>query len=227
MTDEPDLEARAETLEHFCTVTGLEPIARFTQRGLDRSVARFAVEFADGETVILGSIDVLWSQAEMTKTMLVAKGTALARVKPIDWQRLIAAIFADCIDVDAAYGESFADNVADWITRYAQTATSAIDGDRDAAASRGLPFIEQNRLHVYAADLAKYIRREYSEQVKMNDLRLALSDLHYERVNVHYTARATGRRSTVSYYAGGTDVDLPELIDDGRDNVTAIRAIQP
>ena len=92
-----------------------------------------------------------------------------------------------------------------------------IDAWDALAVARGLPFCDGGLLHVAASGLARYIRREFSEQVRLTDLRQALADLGAERCNVSWTRRGGGRSST-SYYR----VELT-LLDAAQEEIAATR----
>lgn len=190
-------EARAEALAHFSQETGAPPISRITQRGRDPETARFTFELTDGRSIRIGTIKVLWSQTELAKVIAVSCGVVIARVKPSEWQNTLAVLLNDCVDVEETEGESFEDTVTEWVTGYIG-AVSSLDVDQNTAAGQGSPFREDQALHVSAGQLAKYVRREFSEQVKLPELRTALGDLGFKRKTVMYTKG--GKRSSASYY---------------------------
>lgn len=188
-------DRRAATLEAFATLLGLPPLARLAQRGRDPESARYTLELADGRSVRIGTIRVLWSQTELARVLAVTLGCVPPVLDRESWRNAIGALIAHAVDVDEAPGERFEDAVREWLLVYAEHAT----GDREGAAPRGLPFCDDaGVLHVAANALARYIRREFSEQVKLTELRQALADLGFERCNVSYAKR--GGRSSTSYY---------------------------
>jgi hypothetical protein len=198
-------ETRHQALEAFGQLTGVTGISRLVQRGRDPQTARFTLELDDGREVRIGTIDNLWSQTQLAKVVAVTMSSVLMPCEAKDWRIAIGALIVHATDVEETPGETLEDAVADWLERYAGNATT----DSDGAAATGAPFIEDGHLHVNASDLAKYIRREYTEQIKLHDIRQALADLGYERRAVNYV-RGTGnnaKRSSTSYYR--------TLLDDG------------
>jgi hypothetical protein len=189
---------RADTLEAFAELTKIEDINRVVQRGRDPQTARYTFEFTDGREIRIGTINTLWSQTELGKVFAVTIGQVILPCKPNDWRTAIAALIAHATDVIETPDETYEATVLDWLKRYAAHATT----DRDGAATNGAPYIDDARLHVSASDLARYVRREYSEQVKLHELRQALADLGFERVTIHYVRGTTDNpvRSSTSYY---------------------------
>jgi len=191
-------EARAIALDAFATLLGLPQLAGLTQRGRDAETARFTLRFADGRQVRVGTIRTLRSQTELAGVLAVAVDCYPPPLERRDWHNAIGALLMHAKDVDEAPGETLEAAVAEWTLAYADRATC----DRDGAALRGEPFRDApagRHLYVTASGLARYIRREYSEQIKLQQLRQALVDLGGERTNVHYT-KSGGARSTTSYY---------------------------
>jgi hypothetical protein len=192
---------RQQALEAFNDIIGVEAnnrIASIVQRGRDPQSARFTFTLTDGRVIRIGTIDILWSQPQLGKVVAVTMSASLIPVEPKDWRIAIAMLVRHVIEVEETPGETLEDTVADWLQRYAGHAST----DRDGAATTGAPFIHDGYLHINASDFAKYIRREYTEQIKLGDLRQALADLHYERCAINYV-RGTGnnaKRSSTSYY---------------------------
>lgn len=197
MTDD-----RARALDAFNDIIGAEGanrIAAIDQRGRDPQTARYTFTLVDGRVIRIGTIDTLWSQPQLGKAVAVTMSASLIPVDPKDWRVAIAMLVRHVIDVEETPGESLEDAVADWLERYAGHASST---DRDGAAATGSPFIDEGHLHINASDFARYIRREYTEQIKLTELRQALADLGYERHAINYV-RGTGhnaKRSSTSYY---------------------------
>jgi hypothetical protein len=206
MTDD-----RALALDAFNELIGVEGPNRITaigQRGRDPQTARFTFTLGDGRTIRIGTIDTLWSQPQLGKVVAVTMSASLIPVEPKDWRISIAMLVRHVIEVEETPGESLEDAVSDWLGRYMGIAST----DPDGAAATGAPFIEDAYLHVNASDLARYIRREYTEQIRLNDLRQALADLGYERVTINYV-RGEGknrRRSSTSYYRAPIEKDSAE-----------------
>lgn len=199
---------RAATLAAFQALTGLHDLQTVTQRGRDPETARFTLHFAGDTTIRIGTIKVLWSQAELAKVLAVAIGRVPFAVKPNDWKAAIGALFADVVDVEETPDEAFEDTVREWLGRYADRATNGNSDHAEAAAARA-PFIKSDdhgrpELYIAATELAKYIRREYSETVRLPELRQALADLGYRTAHVSFDRGrgATRRRSSASYYVG-------------------------
>jgi hypothetical protein len=187
----------------FSVLLDIPNITRLVQRGRDPELARYTLELADGRTIKIGTIKILWSQAELSKVLAVTVGCVPLSVDAKEWRGAIRALIIHCTDVEETPNETFEATVMDWVRAYSQRASS----DRDGAAPTGLPFTDSGDLYITANGLAKYVRREYSEQVKLHDLRQALRDNQFEQDTVHYS-RKVGRgtkRSSTSYYRASID----------------------
>lgn len=204
MTNQND-DLRTEALAHLSGVLGVPEISRVIQRGRDPETARFTLAFKDGTEVRLGTIDNLWSQAKLAKILLVAIGVVPETVKASEWRTVLGGVARLCVDVEEITGEGFDDAVSEWLEAYLDTA--GLDADRDGAARQGLPFRDNGTLHLTATHLAKFVRREFSEQVASQQLRQALTDLGFERQTVNYSRGKS--RSTRSYYV--IDAKSPSL----------------
>lgn len=189
-------EARSAVLRAFARLLGLPAIDKLTQRGRDPETARFTLHLADGRKVRIGTVRVLRSQTELASALAVAIDCYPEPVRREDWQHAVAVLLTHGKEVDETPGETFADAVREWASSYSARATT----DRDGAAPRGEPFTDNETLHITASGLARYVRREYSEHIKLPELRAALADLGARRTNVSYD-RSNGRRSSTSYYA--------------------------
>jgi hypothetical protein len=192
------MNQRQATLNDFATITGFTGIRRLVQEGRDRATARYTIELDNGQRVRVGTIDNLWSQAELGKVVLVTLGINLQVVKASDWRPIIGALIVDATDVEEAADERYEETVREWIARYASRATN----DR-AAAAHGDAFHDNGDTYLTANELARYVRRNYSETVKLVELRQALKDLGFERVNVSYDKPSSNghrTRSSTSYY---------------------------
>lgn len=195
MSAQQPQDLRTATLDAFATLIGVPPLARLAQRGRDPETARYTLALRDGREVRIGTIRVLWSQTELARVLAVTLGCVPPVIERDSWRTAIGALIAHAVDVDEAPGERFEDAVREWLLVYAEHAS----GDREGSAPRGMPFCDGGVLHVAASGLARYIRREFSEQVKLSELRQALADLGAERCNVSWSRRGGGRSST-SYY---------------------------
>lgn len=196
-TPDPD-ELRAATLHDFTKHTGL-PLERITQRGRDPESARYTIHLTNGTKVRVGTIKILWSQAELAKVLAVAIGLVPLAVAPKEWRALVGTLVSNVVEVEETPDEAFEETVRDWLSTYASRATP--DQDGEAAALRQ-PFLRDNWLHLTAGDLAKYIKRDQGEQVTLTEIRQALADLGFEPVRIHYI-RGRGdqaTRTTASYY---------------------------
>lgn len=197
MTDDT---RRQRALAAFASLVDLPPLARLTQRGRDPLNARYTLELADGRELRVGTIKTLWSQTEFYKVVAVTLGMVPYGVEQADWRKGIRALINHGTEVIETPGEAFEDTVRDWISAYAGHASSA---DRDGAAASGAPFIEEGLLHIHAGGLARFVRRELIEQVKLPELYQGLRDLGFERRVIHYVRdqrNSSTTRTTASYY---------------------------
>lgn len=205
MTD-PKQDLREEALARFSRLTGAPDIARITQRGRDPQTARFTFHLKDGRQIHIGTIKNLWSQVELAKVLTVACGVVLARLKPADWQDLLAVLISACVEVQEIEGEQFEDTVREWLTDY--TDTRALDADKNGAAAQGLPYRDNGHIHISASHFAKYVRREHSEQIALPELRQALGDIGFDRQTIWY--QRAKKRAARSYYVGDAATVLPD-----------------
>jgi hypothetical protein len=197
-----DTDDREEVLARFSRATGIPSLTRVTQRGRDLDTARYTLHLDDGRQIRIGTLDRLWSRTEMAKLMLATCGIIVTRCKAADWQDAISVLIARGVDVEEITGEAFEDSVREWLDSY--LATHPPSQDRAGAATQQLPFTEGDQVHVAASHLAKYIRREYSENVQLRPLREALSDLGLQRQTIYYEKRS-GKRTSASYYVGALE----------------------
>jgi hypothetical protein len=118
--------------------------------------------------------------------------------KPNDWRTSIGGLVRHAVDVHETPDETFEETVRDWVKTYAQRATT----DQAGAVPRREPFTRDNELYLTASSFAKYVRREYSELLRLPDLRQALADLGFHTTPISYDRPSgNGRdRSSVSYY---------------------------
>lgn len=192
-------ERRVVAARLFSELLGIPLIERLIQRGRDPEVARYTLLFADGATVRIGTIKVLWSQSELAKVLAVTIGCVPTPVGRNDWLKAISGLIRCCTDVEETPDETFEATALEWVRAYSARASS----DREGAAPNGEPFHDDGKLHITAGNLARYVRREYNEPVKLHDLRQALRDNGFEQVTVHWE-RNVGRgkkRSSTSYYS--------------------------
>lgn len=187
---------------------GLPPLAGIVQQGRDPQTARFVLLLTDGRKVRIGTQRTLRSQTEFAGVTMVALDCYPPTIERRDWNDALFALLTFAKDVEEVSGEDFTDTVTDWLRAYAGRASA----DRNGAAAVGDPFRDGDHIYVKAAGLARYARREYSEQVKLHELRQALRDLDGEQERVH-ARRSGGQRTTISYYR------LPlTLFEDGGDS---------
>lgn len=184
---------REDALDYVVTKTGLTGLLAIRQRGTGAD-ATYTLLFDTGEEIRVGDAGALLSQATLDK-LLFPTGRALPTIKRADWKAVTVAMLAirEIIEVQ---GERFEDALAEWIEGYAAHATRT---DRDGAIAARQPFIEDGRLHIFASGLAKYIRREYSEQVREPELRQGLAELGYVWAKLNYR-KPDGSRSSSGYY---------------------------
>jgi hypothetical protein len=190
-----DGDLRQQVLRDFSLAGGLPQLQRVVQHGEDPATVRYTFHFDQGREVRVPSAAVLFSQAQLNQLFAVVLRRTMITCKPGEWRERISVLVEHAVEVEERPGERFVDTVAEWVHTYADRATS----DRDGAAALRAPFHEDDVLYLAATELAKYVRREYSEQVKLAELREALADLGFDRVTVNYSPKK-GPRSTVSYY---------------------------
>jgi hypothetical protein len=196
VTDTDDM--RNDALHAFAEVIGLPQLDRVIQRGRDPQTARFSFILDGGTEIRIGTIDTLWSQAQLCKVLAVTAGVVPLPCKPNDWRTSIGGLVRHAVDVHETPDETFEETVRDWVKTYAQRATT----DQAGAVPRREPFTRDNELYLTASSFAKYVRREYSELLRLPDLRQALADLGFHTTPISYDRPSgNGRdRSSVSYY---------------------------
>lgn len=191
-----------EALLRFSRALGIPPISHIVKRGRDPDTARFTIVLEDHREIRVGTTKTFVSQAELGRVIFAAIDTYPEKVKSGDWHDLLRALGATCaITVEEVEGERFEDAVAEMLADYLDT--TALGADKPGAAAQGLPFKDNGHTYVSAQHLARYIRREHSEQIKTSELRQALTDLGYERETVMY--QKAKKRCSRSYYVGETD----------------------
>lgn len=190
-----DTGLRRQVLSDFALAGSLPAIESVIQHGEDPATVRYTFHFSGGREVRVPSAAVLFSQAQLNQLFAVVLRRTMTPCKASEWRERVGVLIEHGVEVVEQPGEKFTDTVAEWISTYADRAST----DPAGAAALRAPFHENGALHVAATELAKYVRREYSEQVKLPELREALCDLGYERVAIHYRPKS-GTRSTVSYY---------------------------
>lgn len=208
-------DPRAATLAAFTKLTGLPPIDRIIQRGREADTARFTIIFTDQGEVRVGTIKILWSRAELSKVLLVARGVVPEPCKPSEWTDAIGALFRHVVEVQETPDDSFQETTRDWLSTYARRASTDVDGAADARE----PFTKEGDLYVTANGLAKYVRREHLEQVKLVEIRQALTDLGFQTTKVNYSTGRGGykTRSSAGYYHGPlTIVSSPSNDDEAQ-----------
>lgn len=210
MTDLSDFTA-AEALKRFSHLLGIPEVSRIVKRGRDPTTARFTIEMADGRQARIGTAKTLASQAELGRALFVAIDVYPDKVKAGDWHAMLRGLSTTgAIEVEEIQGERFEDTVSEALTDYLDS--TALDVDKDGAAAQGAPFRDNGHVHVSAQHLARYMRREHSEQVGLGDLRQALTDIGYERKTIMY--RRGKRPCSRSYYVADAEPPSP---DDGPD----------
>lgn len=194
MTTEPDEDRRKRVLAIFAKTIDTPPIAAVHQRGRDAETARFTIELQDGRKIRIGTVKTLRSQTELGSVLAVAIGSGGPMAEQKDWRKIWSLLFRDGITVQETDGENFTATVREWLAGYSSGATH----DREGAAAGGLPFIDDDHLHVQVDNLTTYLRGKYGEVPRRAELWSALAELGFERVAIHYTKG--DRRSSKSYY---------------------------
>lgn len=193
-------DLREEATDVFCALTGLPDIERVIQRGRDPVTARFTFELADGTKINIGTIETLWSQAKLGKVMAVAAGRVVRPVKPADWRNTIGGLILHATDVEETPHEALADRALDWLEQYL---SGDATGDRDGAIPFRRPFARDGEIWVHAEHFARWLRREYSEQIPVADIRIALTDLGFKAARIDYDKDGDSgerKRTTARYY---------------------------
>jgi hypothetical protein len=195
-TTTTEAEQRRKICQDFALATGLPAVDRVVQHGTNAGNVRYTFHFTEGQEVRVRGAAILFSQAQLNQLFAEALRRTMTPLKAGDYREAVSFLIEQGMDLEEAPGERFMDTVAEWTLAYAERAST----DKDGAAALRAPFRDdEDRLHVVATELAKYVRREFSEQVKLAELREALGDLGFERVAVH--ARSKGdARTTISYY---------------------------
>jgi hypothetical protein len=199
-------ELRTEVTDAFCTLTGLPDIDHVAQRGRDPATARFTLHLTDGARVPVGTIETLWSQAKLAKVMAVITGRIVKPCKPTDWRNAIGALIMHATEVHETPEELLDARARDWLAQYLAGAATT---DRDGAAGRREPFTDNGDIWVHADHFARWLRREYSEQVPVADVRLAPTEISFVADRVQYNSSGSGkerRRTTARYYRAPADV---------------------
>lgn len=182
-----------QALAFFCASAKLPALAHVKQRGRDAD-AVYTFEFADGRVVRVGTIKVLWSQAELGKVLSVAIGKPLPAFEPASWYTLRTKLLTYGVEVEETPGESFSDIVRDWLGKYCEKASS----ERNAAMMSKRPYVENDEIRVHAVSFAREIRRQFSASIKEKELLGALADLGFTRRTIMYDRGS--KRASASYY---------------------------
>ena len=196
MTPHPDTDQlRKAVLADFSLAGGLPALERVVQHGEDPTTVRYTFHFEGGKEVRVPDAATLFSQAQLNQLFAVVLRRTMIGCKPVEWRERVNMLVENGLEVQERPGERFIDTVAEWVLAYADRASS----DKDGAAALRAPFHFEGDIYLVATELAKYVRREFSEQVKLTELRQALADLGFERLAVN-CKQAGGSRTTVSYY---------------------------
>lgn len=196
MTEVAD-DPRAGVVRAFTEATGLNATG-LRQRGRDRATATFEL-IVDGQTVVpIGTIKQFWNYAEFVQAIIVALGRGLPPIKAADWHNHVQAMIVHVAAVEEVEDEPFHVALAEWLSVYAQRAST----DAEAARQRE-PYRDDGALYVHATALAGWLRRSEGEQVTRAEVLRGLRQLGAERVTVMVGSRA-GRGSR-SYYRVGFD----------------------
>lgn len=195
-----DEQLRRSVLRDFSLAAGLPGLERVVQHGDDPATVRYTFHFDTGREVRVPNPGVLFSQAQLNQLFAVVLRRTMTGCKPNEWRDRVGALVEHGLIVEERIGERFIDTVAEWCLAYADRASS----DKEGAAALRAPIVEGGVLYVVATELAKYVRREFSEQVKVDELRTALADLGFERTKLN-ARKSTGHRTTVSYYRCALD----------------------
>lgn len=189
----PPLDRRRKALDIFAGICGLPKIDRLVQRGEEAETAEFSMILADGRRVRIGTIDTLWSHAQLCKVLIVATQRSIPPMKPTEWAKIRDKLI-EGVEVDKTGGERHADIVLEWLQAYAEQASN----DPEGAMVRREPFVLDGHLYVAVTGFATAARRRSGASVKEAEIRRALIELGFERQSMNCGRGA--KRTQVSYY---------------------------
>jgi hypothetical protein len=203
---EPD-DTRTQALNDFVTATGSADFTRLIQRGRERD-ATYHMELTDGRTIKLGTIDTIWSQAELARTLAVTTGRVIRTIKPPKWRDLIAVLIMAATDIDDDPADNQLETTREWLRLYLARATPIT---RDQAATNRLPFTETDALHIHPEHFARFIRTEIGENIRLKDIRSQLHDAGYRARKITFNRDGNrDQRTSAIYFAGPGPDDTPE-----------------
>lgn len=198
---------REAVLASFAEALEIGPIESITRRGRDPLTAPYTMRMADGKQtdVRIGTIKVLRSQPALGDVLAVKLDRMPPALEGPFWHKLVSSVVNCATIVEEVEGETYADQVLEWLQRYIEKAR----GTRDDACTTERPFIENNAqglpdLHVHVLNFRAWVKEFYGSDEKAPDLRNALRDLGFERRTINYTK--SGASNTRSYYVGPMDV---------------------
>lgn len=193
---------RQEVCAGIEALLGVPGIARFLQFGRERDSARMAVQFDDGRTIHLGGADVLFSQAEFGKAIMLNLGIVPQRLSTKDWAMTLGHIFTACVDVEEDPDSGLVGRVREWLRVYAQ---DAVERDGEVIGARE-PFTHEGATYVFAESLRRHVRAILLETVSADEVRTGLRLLGCDRQTISYSRPGSAGHSTASYYRVPSDV---------------------
>lgn len=194
----------------FAQELEIGPIERVTQRGRDPLTAPYTIHMADAAQteVRVGTIKVLRSQPALGDVLAVKLGRMPPTIAKDLWHDLVSSVINDAVEVQEVDGESYADQVREWLLRASEKATT----DRNGACSSELPFVQPDAqgarcFYVHVDGFVRDLDRSHSIKTTATEIRNALLDLGFERRTINYTRGNAS--STRSYWSAPLDVLTP------------------
>lgn len=206
----PKVDKREAVLAKFADALEIGPIEKIVQRGRDPLTAPYTIHMADdhGTTVRVGTIKTLRSQIALGDVLAVTLGKMPPAIEKGFWHELVSGVVNHGVQIIEVQGETYTDQVREWLLRYSEIAT----GDVNGAAALERPFTETDRygvvqLSVHVGHLVKDLDGRHSIKAKPDDLYIPLADIGFSRRHVNYTH--AGKSSTRSYWTAPVDVLKP------------------
>lgn len=212
--DEIDAHVRAKTLGELSRSLGL-PIASWIQFGREDPI--YTIVLATGQQIrIGGEADVVDSPNTFNRRIYSECQKKIATKTKLEWVTILEW-FARIVEVVEAPESRLTEMARVGIRHYLESADVGLTKDRDAALRKQRPYHDGNLIHIYSAEVIRYINMHGGGMKwKTSEFLNAIRQIGFERESIAY--EVDGKRTSTSYWCA-SNADYLDILNNARKRI--------
>jgi len=197
--ERPDADAVMDEFNALISAGSLR-VRDFYQYGKETKTTRYKLVLDNGEEILLGGPDELQNPDRVRSAFMSHTRFVMPSIKKAKWLDAIQALLK-VAQVQVNEDDTLEGQVRDMLQRYVGEAEHG--PGRDEACTHSWPFVEDDKVHVYAGSFGTFVTKNLGRRISDPDIKAMLRAAGFENRGINYhpvNGNGNGKRRMRNYY---------------------------